>query len=97
MKRDWSQIAVMLSGTFLVIVGVGEIVFQIVKEGIPGMSNFSEFHGTGEGFTATTHYVGLELVIVGAILQMASLLGGRFHKEHDQPVRKQEIAHLSKE
>lgn len=32
MKRDWSQITIMLSGTFLVILGAATVLFQVLGQ-----------------------------------------------------------------
>ncbi len=97
MKRNWSQLTIMLSGSFLIVFGVVLIIAQAMEgaadqlQGVPGASKplqLNEFQqqmtASKDGFTAVTHYVGVELVIVGAVLQMVGFVGGSFSKVRQQ-------------
>jgi steroid 5-alpha reductase family enzyme len=79
MKRDWSQITIMLSGAFLVIFGVGAIVFDMLGPSTV-IAAPQSMRASAEGFVATTHYVGLEVVMVGAVLEIVGFLGGSYSK-----------------
>jgi hypothetical protein len=76
----------MFSGTFLLIFGVGTIIFQMshdtatVPGGPPQQIMQQQMVASPEGFKATTHYVGVELVMVGAALQIAGFLGSAISK-----------------
>jgi hypothetical protein len=90
MERDWSQFTIMLSGTFLVFFGVGVIIYQMAGPDITG--NLTQravvpqtMHASAEGFTATTNYVGVELVMVGAVLQIVGFLG-RYSRKIRSPI-----------
>jgi hypothetical protein len=98
MKRDWSQITIMLSGTFLIIFGVATVLFQVIEQQISGAANTpmgvsQSLHASASGFTTTTHYVGLELVVVGAVLQIVGFLG-RHSKKNAAPLEGKKSAVL---
>ena len=80
MKRSWSQTTIMLSGTLLILCGMGLVIFQVVHDQLgttaPAFMSQSLSAST-KGFVTTTHYVGLELVIVGAVLQIAGLIASK--------------------
>jgi hypothetical protein len=78
MKRNWSQITIMFSGTLLILCGMGLVVFQVVlDQPVTNAPTFApqSLSASTKGFETSTHYVGLELVIVGAVLQIAGLIG----------------------
>jgi hypothetical protein len=75
MKRDWSQITIMLSGTFLVIFGAATVLFQVLGQANTPTAMPQSMQASTTGFITTTHYVGLEIIVVGAVLQIVGFLG----------------------
>lgn len=76
----------MFSGTFLLIFGVATIVFQLwdqAAEEAPisqPQPQPQQMSASPQGFKASTHYVGVELVMVGAVLQITGFLGPSISK-----------------
>ena len=83
MKERLPQLIIMLSGTLLIIVGVAAVCFQSYIE--ITSRTFDQF-GAGlsntlvaqpNQFHITTRFPGLELVVVGALLEIVGYLGTR--------------------
>jgi hypothetical protein len=80
MRRNWSQTTIMLSGTLLIMCGLGLVIFQVLQDQpvvTPPTVMSQSLSASTTGFITTTHYVGLELVIVGAVLQIAGLVASK--------------------
>lgn len=71
----------MFSGTFLLIFGVATIVFPLWDQAADiSQSAPQQMTAYAQGFKASTHYVGVELAMVGAVLQITGFLGPSISK-----------------
>jgi hypothetical protein len=86
MNRQWPQTLIMFSGMALIILGLIGITAQFIIESkfmltpLP-LSNVNV--GTQQ-LSASTHYVGLELVLVGALLEIVGYLAATPWREPPQ-------------
>jgi hypothetical protein len=80
------QHVVMLSGALLILIGIFAALAQLSGElGLFGLQPPTIVEAGSRSaetsqFKVSTHYVGVELVVIGAALEMASLLGIAFSK-----------------
>ena len=80
-KATLPSLIIILSGAVLITVGICLIVFQVIDErnssgGWPG--NMSSL-GAPQ-FSVKTSYVGMELVVVGAALEIAGFVGASLRR-----------------
>jgi hypothetical protein len=77
----------MLTGTFLILVGVGLIVAQIWLQVTSPETAFPvrslEIEGAGAKASLKTTYVGLVLVVVGAVLEAIGFLASKPWKQQN--------------
>ena len=80
--RNLPQSIIMLSGVVLIVFGLTAIGFQMIADwrkpaGTPpqaiGLSQ--SLTASSSQFQVTTHYVGMELVVIGAVLEIVGYLG----------------------
>ena len=82
------QRVVLFSGAVLILVGIIAAVAQLMGElqlfGMQApaiMEPASGRNAQTPEFKVSTHYVGVELVVIGAALELGALLGVAFSKE----------------
>lgn len=75
------QMMIMLTGAFLIIVGVGLIVFQMwVETTSPGIQfnpRSLNIEGVGAKASITTTYVGLIIAAIGSVLEIVGYLASK--------------------
>jgi uncharacterized membrane protein len=83
MSRTLPQLIIMLSGAALIVVGVVLVALQLHNEAQAVHMASQPFDpreqrilvDPGKGVDLTTRFVGLEIIIVGAALEIAGFLG----------------------
>ena len=87
MKPGWPQTIIMLSGTFLIFIGVVVLCAQLYAELNPtdpiGTEAPNEIRLMASDIRATTRFAGIELVGIGAMLQIIGYLGTRPWKKSE--------------
>jgi uncharacterized membrane protein len=87
MRAGWPQTIIMLSGTFLIFVGVVVLCAQLYAQlnGIDpiGPDTPNEIRLMASEVRATTRFGGIELVAIGAVLQIIGYLGTRPWKKSE--------------
>jgi uncharacterized membrane protein HdeD (DUF308 family) len=79
--RNLPQSIIMLSGVVLIVFGLTAIGFQMIADwrkpaGPPQAVGLSQsLTASSSQFQVSTHYVGMELVVVGAVLEIVGYLG----------------------
>ena len=78
--KNWPQATIMFSGTLLVLIGVladcGQLYVELlILPKVPVQPRPNDIRVTTNEFSATTRFAGIELVIVGAMLQVIGYLG----------------------
>jgi hypothetical protein len=81
MKAGWPQTIIMLSGAFLIFIGVVALCAQLYAElnttDPIGADAPNEIRLMASEVRATTRFAGIELVGIGALLQIIGYLGTR--------------------
>jgi hypothetical protein len=80
------QAVIMISGTLLIVVGIIAVCFQMYSEMTPqgrltGQPPSQVLGATPNEFHITTRFPGLELIVIGAVLQIVGYLGTSPWKE----------------
>lgn len=85
MNRTLPQLIIMLSGAALMIVGVVLVAYQVLDErhaarmaSMPVDPNSQHMLvDPSKGVDLSTRFVGLEIIVIGAVLEIAGFLGLR--------------------
>jgi hypothetical protein len=80
MGKGWPQATIMITGALLILLGVVAVGVQIFSEFggasiVPQQSQ--QMHASTTDFQVTTRFPGIELVIIGAVLEIVGYLGTR--------------------
>jgi hypothetical protein len=85
MRNKLPQAILLWSGVILIVVGISGVIVQEILGpppwNVPPRSDAAltrmanQLSASPQGFGVTTSYVGLELIIVGAVLEIAGYLG----------------------
>jgi hypothetical protein len=76
MNKSWPQMIIMISATIVLITGLVLVLWQIVASGFSPEEG-SHLRPTGELFGVETHFVGVMVLTVGALLMIIGYLAGR--------------------
>jgi uncharacterized membrane protein YecN with MAPEG domain len=77
MKHRLPQLIILISGAVLIGVGIVAICLQMLTQFMHGDfgSGLSSLKAFPAQFEVSTSYVGIELVIIGAVLEMVGYMG----------------------
>ena len=77
MNRHWPQLIIVISGAVLIAVGILAICAQMYTEFMSGSfpGGFSSLEAIPAHFKVSTSYVGIELVILGVVLEIVGYIG----------------------
>jgi hypothetical protein len=77
---QWPQMLIMVSGALLILVGVIAVCLQSYREtNTPNLTAglTQELKAAPTSFQVTTRFPGIELIIIGAVLELAGYFGSR--------------------
>jgi hypothetical protein len=85
--KDLPQRIIMLSGVVLIVFGITAIGFQMIADWrMPANAEQQQsLTANSSQFQVTTHYVGIELVVIGAVLEIVGYLGLGPWRKSDGP------------
>jgi uncharacterized membrane protein len=77
MKRHWPQLIIVISGAVLIVMGMVAIGVQLFNQFMHNDfgGGFSRMDIVPPRAGLVTSYVGMELVVIGAVLEMVGYIG----------------------